>query len=104
MQMELEIFEALTAANVPPEKAKAVASSIDAAIDRRYSLHSQQLATRGDVESARKEIGELRGELKAEIANVRAEIAKMQSEIIKWCVGAIFTSAGLALAIAKMLS
>ena len=42
--------------------------------------------------------------MKAEIANVRAEIAKMQSEIIKWCVGAIFTSAGLALAIAKMLS
>ena len=104
MQMELEIFEALTAVNVPADKAKAVASSIDAAIDRRYSLHSQQLATRGDMECTRKEIGELRGELKAEIANVRGEIAKMQSEIIKWCVGAIFASVGLTFTIAKMLS
>ncbi|AKU67558.1 hypothetical protein ADJ79_10585 [Ottowia sp. oral taxon 894] len=104
MQMELAIFEALTAANVPADKAKAVASSIDAAIDRRYSLHSQQLATRGDVENARKEIGELRGEVKAEAANIRGEMAKMQSEIIKWCVGAIFTSTGLTLAIVKMLS
>ncbi|RRD56616.1 hypothetical protein EII20_10255 [Comamonadaceae bacterium OH2545_COT-014] len=86
MNMELEIYEALTEANVTPEKAKAVAAAIDAAIDRRYELHAKQLATRGDVEA------------------VKSEIAKAQAEIIKWCMGAIFGSAGMTIAIVKLLS
>ena len=58
--MELEIFEALIAANVPAEQARLAAQSIERAIDRRYELHSKQLATRGDVELVRKEVGDVR--------------------------------------------
>ena len=86
--MELEIFEALTAANVPAEKARAVAAAIDAAIDRRYTIHSQQLATRGDLM-------ELRG-------SVEAKIAQSQAEIVKWCMGSIFAAVALFAAIAKI--
>jgi len=87
--MELEIYEALTAANVPAEKAKAVVASIDAAIDRRYTLHAQQLATRGDLQ-------ELRGVMESKIATA-------QTEIIKWCVGSIFASVGVFAALTKVL-
>ena len=83
MNMELEIFEALTAINVPAEKAKAVAESIDKAIDKRYdkrySIHAQQLATRGDL-------------------------AEAKAEIIKWCIASIFGATGMAVALAKLLS
>lgn len=69
--------------------------SINREIDRRYALHSQQLATRGDVEGVRKDVGELKGEMKA-------EIAKAQADIIKWCMGSIFAAVGLFLALAKV--
>ncbi len=76
--MELEIYEALTAVNVPADKAKAVVSSIDAAIDKRYNLHASQLVTRGDLEAAK-------------------------TDIIKWCVASIFGAVALFAAIVKIL-
>ncbi len=66
--MELEIYDALQSAGVPPEKAKAAVESINKEIDRRYTLHSAQLATRGDVEQ------------------VKVEIAKVESNLVKWLV------------------
>ena len=73
--MELEIFEALTAANVPADKARAAAASIDAAIDRRYSLHAKQLATQGDMH-------EVRAALEVKIAQAQAEIASERDRLI----------------------
>lgn len=93
--MELEIYTAFVKAGIEDKDARAVVESINKEIDRRYALHSQQLATRGDVESVRKEIGELRGEMKA-------EIAKAQAEIVKWCMGSIFAAVGLFLALSKL--
>lgn len=90
MQINLAICEALTAANVPPEKARAVADAFDEAIDRRYELNARPLATRGDL-------AETRGVLQKDIAGAKADI-------IKWCMGAIFGSAGMAMAIVKLLS
>ncbi len=83
--MELEIYEALTAVNVPAIKAKAVAASIDKAIDRRYSLHAEQLATRSDI------------------ADVKKEMAEAKADIIKWCVASIFGAVALFAAIVKVL-
>ena len=53
MQVELAIVEALLSANVAPDKAKAAAEAIYKEIDKRYELHSKQLATRGDIEAMR---------------------------------------------------
>lgn len=61
--MELEIYEALTAANVPNDKARAVAESINKKIDRRYELHARQLATRGDISEPRQQSAEMEARL-----------------------------------------
>lgn len=81
--MELEVFEALTAANVPSDKARAVAESINKEIDRRYELHSRQLATRSDIAEVQKQLAEMEGRL-----------LKSINEAQRWTMGALF--AGMA--------
>jgi hypothetical protein len=54
--MDLEIFEAFRAAGVPDDKARGAVVAINDLIDRRYALHADQLATRGDVASGRAEL------------------------------------------------
>lgn len=83
--MELEIFEALTAANVPADKARTAAASIKKEINEHYALHAAQLATRGDVETVRK------------------ELAEAKAEIIKWLIGCMFAAVGTFAAMAKLL-
>ena len=82
--MEIEIYTAFRDMGVSEEKARAAVESINKAIDQRYSIHSQQLATQGDIEK------------------VRAEIARAEANLIKWNVGAIIAAAGLAMAIARV--
>ena len=92
--MDLEVFEAFRSAGVPDDRARAAVESINRQIDYRYSLHADQLATRGD--------------LRAEVAGVRAEllarIAEGESAVIRWCVGSIFASVGMFAAITKLLT
>ena len=87
--MELEIYTAFRKAGIEDADARAVVESINKEIDRRYSLHSQQLSTKGDLQ-------ELRG-------HVEAKIAQAQAEIVKWCMGSIFAAVGLFLALTKVL-
>jgi hypothetical protein len=93
--MELEIYSAFVRAGIAAEDAKAAVDSISKEIDKRYALHSQQLATRGDVEGVRKEVAELRG------AN-KAEIAEAKFEIIKWTVGSMLAAVGLFATLVKI--
>lgn len=90
--MELEIYEALTAVNVPADKAKAVAESINKQIDSRYSLHASQLATRGDVAEVRQEIAEMEGRL-----------LKALSEMQRWTMASIFAGMAAVAAIIKLM-
>lgn len=91
--MELEIFEALTAANVPVEKARAAAESINKEIDRRYSLHAQQLATRGDVMDVKREMAEMEGRL-----------LRALNEMQRWTLGAVFAGVAALAVLSKLLS
>ena len=86
--MELEIFEALTAANVPADKARAAAASVKKEIDERYSLHATQLATRGDL-----------ADLKT---SMRSDIADFKVDVMKWTIGSIFGAVALFAAITKI--
>lgn len=90
--MELEIFEALTAANVPADKARAAAASVKREIDERYSLHASQLATRGDV-----------ADVKTSVESVRREVAETKAEMVKWFVGTIIAVAGITAALLKLM-
>jgi hypothetical protein len=69
--ISLAFYEALQSVNVPNDKARAVADSLEQAIDSRYTIHSRDLATQGDIEKLRTDMEKLRGELKAEIAPLK---------------------------------
>ena len=75
--MELEIYNAFVKAGVPEAEAKAAVESINKEIDKRYSLHAQQLATRGDIKQVRKDLSE----------------AKF--EILKWTIATMFAAVGM---------
>jgi hypothetical protein len=109
--MELAIYEAFREAGIEEKPAKTIAATINKAVEQ--SVDIRQLATKGDVEavrvetksengSIRAEIEKVRLETKADIEKVRAEIEKAKAEIIKWNIGAIIASAGLAMAIARL--
>lgn len=72
--MELEI-----SAGVKEDKAKAAVESINKEIDKRYSLHASQLATKTDL-------------------------AEAKTDIIKWAIGSIFVAVGLFATIMKVLN
>jgi hypothetical protein len=82
--MELEIYEALTAVNVSSEKAKAVAESINKAIDQRYELHARQLATRSDI------------------AEMESRLLKAINDSQRWTMGAVFAGMATVAAIMKL--
>ena len=74
--MELEIYSAFVKAGVSEADAKAAGESINKEIDKRYSLHAQQLFTKADG-------------------------AELKAEIIKWSVGTVFAAVGLLLHLAS---
>ena len=75
--MELEIYNAFVKAGVPESDAKAAVESINQEIDKRYAMHSTQLASKTDL-------------------------AEAKIEIIKWSVGTMFAAVGLFAAITKV--
>jgi hypothetical protein len=101
--MELELYSALQEAGVSEEKAKAVVESVKKEIDQRYSLHSKQLATQGDVEKVRADIEKVRMDVEKVRAELKIEIANTKTDVIKWNVGAIIAAVGLFATIAKIM-
>lgn len=95
--MELEIYSAFVKAGVSESDAKAAVESINKEIDKRYAVHAQQLATRGDMESVRKEVAEAESRLTRAIAEVQKSIVDMQ----RWTIAAVFAGMAAFAAIQK---
>ena len=91
-------MKALTAANVPADKARAVATSIKREINEHYALHAEQLATRGDVEQVRKEVALVQ----KDVADLKSELMKTIVESQRWTITAIFAAVALFAAITKI--
>lgn len=89
--MELEIYEALTSANVPNDKARAAVEAINKEIDRRYELHARQLATRSDI-----------SELRQQSAEMEARLLKAINDLQRWTMGAVFAGMATVAAIVKL--
>ena len=89
--MELEIYSAFVKAGVPESDAKAAVDSINKEIDKRYALHAQQLATRGDVEGVRKDM-----------ADMESRLLRAMNEMQRWALASIFAAVGLFAAITKL--
>ena len=62
------------------------------AVDKRYNIHADQLATKGDLATIR-----------SEIADVRRELAEAKVDIIKWTVGSMFVLGGIFIAVVKYM-
>ena len=90
--MELEIYNAFVKAGVSESDAKAAVESINKEIDKRYALHAQQLATRGDVETVRKDMAEM-----------KTELIKAIAESQRWTITAIFAAVGVFAALSKVI-
>lgn len=88
--MELEIYEAFRAANIPDGEAKKAFEAINRVIDQRCALLARERATRGDVELARKGI-----------AQVEVKIAQLETNLAKWIIGTEMAVAGLAVALLR---
>lgn len=90
--MELEIHEAFIPAGVKDDKAKAAVESINKEIDKRYKLHADQLAARGDVAEVGKEMAEMGGRL-----------LKAINEMQRWTMASIFAGMTAVAAITKLM-
>ena len=97
--MELEIYSAFVKAGVSEPDAKAAVESINKEIDKRYALHAQQLAARGDVEMVRKEVAGAETRLTRAITEIQKSIADMQ----RWTMAAVFGGMAAVAAIQKLL-
>lgn len=84
----LALLEALLSAGVTPERARAVVDLFDRAVDERYGLHAQVLATKRDV-----------AELETRLSR---EIASGKIDLVKWIVGALTAQTALLLGAAKL--
>jgi hypothetical protein len=94
MQAELTIFDALQSANVPADKARAAAESIMQEIDRRYAIHSDQLATRGDLQA-------LRADMTKSIESLRSDLFKALNDQTWKLAGIVFASMAFVVAALK---
>jgi hypothetical protein len=131
--MDLEVVDALKAAGVPDDKARAVVVSLHREIDQRYALHAAQLATRGDLTEVKLELNEVKLELKRDVAEVKLELkrdvadvriemarlhaesmaatarletklAETKAELIRWSVGSFIAMAGVFTAISRLMA
>jgi hypothetical protein len=95
MPMDLEVVDALKAAGVPDDKARAVVASLHREIDQRYALHAAQLVTRGDL------VDGLAG-VKLAIAQLETKtvtlIAETRVDLIQWFLGSMIAMTGIMLA------
>ncbi len=120
--MDLEVVDALKAAGVPDEKARAVVVSLHREIDQRYALHAGRLATRADLVETKAELkqdlavlkhdlAEVKAELKSDVAGVRLEIGRLEtklaetkSELIRWSVGSFVAMSGVVVAAFRLMA
>jgi len=106
--VDLEVVDALRAAGVPDDKARAVAASLRREIDQRYAFHASQLAARGDLAETRADLAEAIGAVKLAIAQLEAKtmtaIAHARVDLMKWGLGSMVAMTGIILGAFKLLS
>lgn len=85
MKISLTMYDALVAANVPTDKAKAVVDAWENDVDK--------LATRSDLQQVETRLSasiyELRSEVHSEMRVLRSEVHS-EMKVMRWQLGAIF--------------
>ncbi len=111
MQVELAVFEALQSANVSAEKAHIAAEAIVREIDRRYELHSKQLATQSDVAKVETQVAKLdakveslRADIKSDIKSLEASLTQQIAASQRWTITVMFAGLAALAALQKLLA
>jgi len=86
--INLALLEALLSAGVTPERARAVVDLFDRAVDERYGLHAQVLATRRDLAALE--------------TRLSCEIPAGKTDLVKWMIGVLTAQTALLLGVAKL--
>jgi uncharacterized membrane protein YidH (DUF202 family) len=120
--VDLEVVDALRAAGVPDDKARAVAASLHREIDQRFAFHASQLTTRADLAETRVDLAGTRAdlagtrtELAQAIGGVKLAIAQLEAktmtaiaharvDLMKWGLGSMVAMTGIILGAFKLLS
>ena len=111
MRMDLEVVDALKAAGVPDDKARAVVASLHREIDQRYALHAAQLVTRSDfadgIGGVKLSIAQIETRLETKLAQLEVKtvtaIAETRVELIKWFLGSMIAMTGIILASVRLM-
>ncbi len=82
--MELEIYNAFVKAGVSEADAKAAVESINRELDKRFSLHAQQLATKGDL------------------SEMESRLLRALNDMQRWTLGTIFAGVAVLAVITKL--
>jgi hypothetical protein len=85
--INLALLEALLSAGVTP-LARAVVDLFDRAVDERYGLHAQVLATRRDLAALE--------------TRLSCEIPAGKSDLVNWMIGVLTAQTALLLGVAKL--
>src|ERR1700739_3497306 len=103
MRMDLEVVDALKAAGVPDDKARAVVASLHREIDQRYALHAAQLVTRSDLADGIGGVKLLIAQVETNLARVETRLAETRVELIKWFLGSMIAMTGIILASVRLM-
>ena len=103
-----ELYDALRAAGVSDEKARAAASAVVGTDTQNgFATKADLASVRGEIAGVRGEIAELLAAVRGEIvelrATTRADLAELQSRLIQWNVGTIIAMTAVFAAIVKLL-
>jgi len=85
MSIDAVVFKTFRKLGVDDADAAAFANELNEAIDRRYALHADALATKRDL------------------AELKTDLIKSIAESQRWTITAIFAAVGLFAALSKML-
>jgi multidrug resistance efflux pump len=99
MSIDAVIFQTFRKLGVDDADSAKFADEINSTIDRRYELHSKQLATRGDVEAVRADVERVR----ADVERARADLTRAIAESQRWTITAVGLIVAAVAAIQKLL-
>jgi len=120
--MDLKPVDALQAAGVPEDKARAFMDSLHRDLDQRYGMPAAQFVTRGDFAEAIGGIGvsiaqldtkiaqldakamTALAEVKTAIAEVKTAIADTKSDLTRWLLGSMIAMTAVILTAVRLTS
>jgi hypothetical protein len=97
--MSISTLELLEQSDMPPAYARAIAKAIEADFTHRLGELPTKMDLRSEINGIRLEMGEMRSELRSEVAAVKTalsvDIRDVKSDVVRWLFMAIMGQTAL---------